>query len=189
MSKLVLIRHSKAEVDPTQPAQEWRLGETGWRRAKLLAGRLNSFGPTVIWSSKETKAIETAGVIAVAFQVPVRVTDGLEEHHRSGTPYFPTQLEFEGAIERFFAKPDHLVLGTETAEQALKRFTSAINQAIALGDWHTVVVTHGTVMALYVASKCGVSPMEFWQRLGLPSFVVIQLPKMKIHSIVESELV
>ena len=189
MSKLVLVRHSKPEVDPTQPAQEWRLGETGRRRAKLLAGRLDSFAPTVIWSSKETKAIETAGVIAGAFQVPVRVTHGLEEHHRRGTPYFSTQLQFEGAIKRFFAKPDQLVLGAETADQALKRFTGAINQAIALGGPHTIVVTHGTVMALYVASKCGVSPMAFWKRLGLPSFVVIQLPKMKIDSIFESVLV
>ena len=189
MSELVLVRHSKPEVDPTQPAQEWKLGETGLRRAKLLAGRLKTFAPNVIWSSKETKSIETAGVVASAFQVPVRVTDGLEEHHRIGTPYFPTQLEFEGAIERFFTRPDQLMLGTETAEQALKRFTSAINQAIALGDPHTVVVTHGTVMTLYVANKCGVSPMEFWKRLGLPSFVVIQLPKIKIHSLVESVLV
>ena len=189
MSKLVLVRHSKPEVDLTQPAQEWRLGETGWRRAKLLAGRLNSFAPTVIWSSKETKAIETAGVIAGAFQVPVRVTHGLEEHHRSGTRYFPTQLEFEGAVERFSAKPEQLVLGTETADQALKRFTTAINQAIALGDLQTIVVTHGTIVTLYVAGKCGVSPMEFWKRLGLPSFVIIQLPKMKIDSIVESVLV
>jgi broad specificity phosphatase PhoE len=43
-----------------------------------------------------------------------------------------------------------------------------------------VVVSHGTVVALFVAAATGVEPYAFWNRLGLPSFVVLSLPGLEI---------
>ena len=185
-SRLVLVRHSNPEIEPDQPASEWRLNEVGRRRAELLADRLRGFSPDTVWSSREPKAVETAEIVAAAFGVPVRTADGLEEHHRRGVPYFPTRGEFESAVEQLFCNRDQLVFGTETAEQALSRFTAAIDDVIDAGQQDTVVVTHGTVMTLYVASVAGVRPMCFWRRLRLPSFVVLTLPDMQIASIVEN---
>ena len=186
MRRLVLVKHSMPEIKRDTPASAWRLSEIGCQRSELLAARLRDFSPEVIWSSRESKAVETAEVVATAFGVPVQIADGLEEHHRSGGPYFPTEAEFEKAVEHFFCKPDQLVLGTETAKQALNRFTPAINEIIDVGQMDNIVVTHGTVMTLYVASFAGVRPMYFWRRLGLPSFVVLALPDMHIQSTVES---
>ena len=186
MRRLVLVKHSMPEIKRDTPASAWRLSEIGCQRSELLAARLRDFSPEVIWSSRESKAVETAEVVATAFGVPVQIADGLEEHHRSGVPYFPTEAEFEKAVEHFFCKPDQLVLGTETAKQALNRFTPAINEIIDVGQMDNIVVTHGTVMTLYVASFAGVRPMYFWRRLGLPSFVVLALPDMHIQSTVES---
>ena len=152
----------------------------------MLSARLGGLSPTVIWSSEEPKAVETARIVASAFGVAVRATEGLEEHHRTGVGYFPTQEEFWSAVEQFFLKPDQLVLGTETAEQALNRFTAAIDQVINAGHQDNIVVTHGTVVTLYLASVSGIAPMDFWRRLGMPSFVLLELPSMDIHSVVES---
>ncbi len=185
-SRLVLVRHSNPEIEPDQPASEWRLNEVGRRRAELLADRLRGFSPDTVWSSREPKAVETAEIVAAAFGVPVRTADGLEEHHRIGVPYFPTRDEFESAVEQLFCSPDQLVFGTETAGQALSRFTAAIDDVIDAGQTDTVVVTHGTVMQLYAASVAGVRPMGFWRRLGMPSFVVLTLPDLHIASIVEN---
>ena len=186
LRRLVLVRHSNPEIEPDKPASEWRLDEAGRRCSELLADRLRGFSPDTVWSSREPKAVETAEIVAAAFGVPVRTADGLEEHHRRGVPYFPTNDEFESAVERLFCKRDQLVFGTETAEQTLSRFTVAVDDVIEAGQKDTVVVTHGTVMTLYVASVAGVRPMGFWRRLGLPSFVVLTLPDMHIESIVES---
>ena len=49
----------------------------------------------------------------------------------------------------------------------------------------SIVVTHGTVMTLYVASIAGVQMMSFWRRLGLPSYVVLTLPERRIQSLIE----
>ena len=139
----------------------------------------------MVWSSKEPKAVETAETVAAAFGVPVRTADGLEEHHRDGVPYFHAQGEFEAAVERLFEKPDELVLGIETAEQALGRLTAAIDEVIEAGQTDNIVVTHGTVMTLYVASVAGVEPVGLWRRLGLPSFVVLGLSDLRVRSVVD----
>ena len=85
--------------------------------------------------------------------------------------------EFEQAVQQFFRNPQLLVLGDETAQQALQRFAAAINRIIATDPAETaIIVTHGTVMTLYMASVSGVQPMCFWRSLETPSFVVLTPP-------------
>ena len=174
MNKLILVRHSEPEIERDKPASTWRLSSNGRSRAKLLANELRGFAPASIWCSKEPKAIETAQILASALDTPMQIADGLEEHHRTKVPYFPTEDEFEQAIEQFFRNPHKLVLGDETAQQALQRFAAAIDRVIEAAAADTaIVVTHGTVMTLYMASVAGVRPMCFWRSLETPSFVVI----------------
>ena len=152
----MLVRHSKPEIKRDKPASSWKLGEVGRSRSELLAARLRGFSPQVIWSSTEPEAVETAEIVADAFGVPACSALGLGEHDRRDVPFFETRDEFEKAVEHFFREPARLVLGTETAEQALGRFTSAIDQIISAGHDDSVVVTHGTVMTLYrgACSQC-----------------------------------
>ena len=186
MRRLVLVRHSMPEIEPDRPASAWRLGDAGRQRSELLASRLWGFSPKVVWSSREPKAVETAEIVAASFGVPVRVADGLEEHHRDNVPFYPTADEFDAAVERFFCNPGQLVLGSETAEQARDRMSAAIGEVVESGQKDSIVVSHGTVMTLYVAGVGGVDPMYFWRRLGLPSYVVLGLPENDILQTVES---
>ena len=186
MRSLVLVKYLMPEIEFDRLASAWTLGEIGRRQSELLATQLCGFNPSVVWCRKEPKAVETAEIVAGAFGIPVHIAVGLEEHHRDDVPFFPTQEEFEAAVESFFCKPDQLVLGTETAEQTLGRITAAIDNVIEAEQTDTVVITHATVMTLYLASVAGVRRMYFWRRLGLPSFVVLTLPEMQMHTIVES---
>ena len=185
MRRFVLVKHSMPEIEPDKPASDWKLSEVGRRHSELLASKLKEYSPDVIWSSREPKAIETAEIVADEFGVPVKIADGLEEHHRENVPFLSSKEEFEGAIERFFLCPDRLVLGRETANQARDRFAAAIDEVIDAGQADSIVVTHGTVVTLYLASVAGVRRMDFWRRLGLPSYVVLTMPDMSIRSIVD----
>ena len=187
MRRLVLVKHSLPEIEPDKPASAWRLGEIGRRRAEALAVRLSEFSPEVIWSSSEPKAKKTAEIIGGSFGIAVEVMDGLEEHHRGNVPFLPKE-EFKSAVERFFCDPGRLVLGTETADQARDRMASSIVALLEAGHTDSIVVTHGTVIALYVASVADVRPAGLWRRLELPSFVVLAVPSMAIHSVVERVL-
>ncbi len=185
MHRLVLVKHSLPEIEPGKPASAWRLGAVGRRRCEALAVGLGDFSPEVIWSSREPKAVETADLVAGALGVPVRVADGLEEHHRENVPFLPEE-DFEEMVERLLCNPGQLVFGAETADQARDRMAASIERVIKADQADSIVVTHGTVIALYVASVADIRPVGLWKRLGLPSFIVLTVPSMAIHSIVES---
>jgi len=78
------------------------------------------------------------------------------------------------------------VFGRETALEAEERFARAIRRVIdAQPNQHTIVVAHGTVITLFVARYNEIEPFQFWQRLAMPSFVVLSLPAFGLDTVVE----
>ena len=47
------------------------------------------------------------------------------------------------------------------------------------------VISHGTVITLFVAQTNQIEPFSFWKSLGLPSLVVLKLPGMELKTVVE----
>ena len=187
MGRLVLVRHSVPEVRRNVPASDWTLGEVGRHRTILLASRLRSFRPELIWSSKEPKTIQTAEILSDSLGSRVRILNGLEEHHRENVPLMSKE-QFSTKIDEFFSNPNQVVLGSETAVQARDRMVTAIDEILKVGHSDSIVVTHGTVMTLYMAAVAGVRSFCFWRQLGLPSYVVLSTPSMRVLSIVRSLL-
>ena len=184
MRTLVLVRHSQPEIEPDIPAANWKLSELGRRRAESLAAGLRHYRANAVWCSREPKAKETAQIIGRVLGVPLRVQDGLEEHHRRNVPFLHSKQEFEQAVEEFFCQPSRLVLGSETANQACDRVTEAIESVLEGDSKDAIVVTHGTVMALYLAHVANVEPVSCWRGLKTPCFVEVEIPRMHVGPIV-----
>ena len=184
MSKsLILVRHSLPEIQKDRPAREWKLSPDGRLRARLLSERIRSYPVDVLFSSVEPKAVETAQILAAACDVELHVVEGLQEHDRSNVPYL-TRPEFESAVREFFRQPDTLVFGRETANQAYERFSGAITSLLAVHKYQDVaIVAHGTVISLYVSRLTGTSGFGFWEKLGLPSFVVIDIGAARLITV------
>jgi len=83
-----------------------------------------------------------------------------------------------------FANPDAVVFGGESASAALARFATAVDQAVSEETGDVVVVSHGTVMSLFVASRARVNASELWAVLGLPSYVSLELPNHRIVEVI-----
>jgi broad specificity phosphatase PhoE len=150
-----------------------------------LASALAPFGPEVFFTSMEPKAIETGQIVGSRLNRRVELADGLHEHERNDVQFRSTEW-FERAIGQFFAQPAQLVFGSETADQAYQRFTETVTNIIDRYPGKTVaVVTHGTVMTLYVSRAIRLSPFAFWKRLGMPAFVVLSLPDFSTVTVVE----
>jgi len=182
MYKLILVKHSLPEILPEIPASEWHLSAEGRRRCQVLADELAGHDPDIIFSSPELKAQETAQIVAQQLVKPLFIVPGLHEHERK-TVWFKNEDQFKASVKEFFEQPDALVFGEETATQALNRFSSAVDQLISKNrDQTLVVVSHGTVITLFVADNCGIEPFPFWSRLDLPSFVVLSLPDLVVLS-------
>jgi len=177
---LVLVKHSLPAIDRDRPPSRWTLSHEGRLRAAALADHLARFTPAVLYASPAPKTIETATIAAERLGVAVEPVAGLEEHARDTEP-ITTPEDFRMRAKRLFEEPDRVVFGTESATAARRRFTRALMGVVAGrpgGD--LVVVSHGTVITLFVSAAAGVEPYAFWNRLGLPSYVVLALPGLEI---------
>jgi broad specificity phosphatase PhoE len=129
----------------------------------------------VILSSNEPKAKETAEIVASRLGLNTHVVPDLHEHDRSNVPFLAHDV-FQVSIRGFFQKPDELVFGMETANEAHARFYRAVHSIL---NEHTnktiIIVAHGTVISLFVSRLTGTSDLELWNTLGLPSFVAMEL--------------
>ncbi len=146
---------------------------------------LAPYQPNVVLCSEQPKARETAEAIAGRLSTQTAIVEGLHEHRRDSVPFMEGP-EYEKAVASLFARPTELVMGDETAQQAQRRFAGAIETIISdRTEGDIVVVSHGTVIALYVAGVANVEPLRFWHSLGLPSYVVLSMPGMKLLETVE----
>jgi broad specificity phosphatase PhoE len=185
MANLILIKHSLPEIAPTARAAEWHLSEEGRRRCRALAERVARYAPGLLAHSIEPKAAETAQLLAGYLCLPCHSLAGLHEHERDADPRF-VQSEFEARVAAFFARPAELIFGRESADQAYTRFARALSAALAeAAGRNLAVVAHGTVIALWTARAVGVEPFSLWQRLGLPSLVVIAWPEARLLAVEE----
>ena len=175
MKLLILVKHSLPEIVEGRPAREWVLSEDGRERARKLVASLLPYQPEIILSSVEPKAWETASILAEVLGLTVQAVNGFQEHDRSTSPYY-AKGEFEKLVQEFFEKPDLLVFGNETARRSLARFRETVEIAMEVHrDKIMMIVSHGTVISLFVSWLTGCDGWALWRSLGLPSFVVLDM--------------
>jgi len=173
MRKLILIKHCPPQIDPAVVAHRWVLSEDGQASCGWLARALKREGVAHLYASLEPKALETAALVGLSLGLAVQPRAGLHENDRSGIGFL-SQEDLEARMQRFFATPDALVVGAETATAAHTRFEAAIRAILAESRTGTVaIVTHGTVISLLAGARDSAEGFDLWKSLGLPSYVVL----------------
>jgi broad specificity phosphatase PhoE len=143
------ITHPQVRIDPDVPVPQWGLSELGRERTEKAAklGWVMQLGR--ILSSDETKAIETAEILAGASGVKVEIIEGMHENDRSATGFLPPP-EFEAAADWFFSNSTESFKGWERAADAQARIVSAVDTVLAGHDPTVPIafVGHGGVGTL-----------------------------------------
>ncbi|HZO87618.1 MAG TPA: histidine phosphatase family protein [Chthonomonadaceae bacterium] len=187
MQHLILVKHAMPVVRPEQASNLWPLSEEGRRSCHALAQELAGWDLATVVSSVEPKARETAQIIANLLGVSWEVAQRLHENDRTGFPFLDS-VTWKAAFSRFFANPQALVIGRETADQAYRRFAGAVEHVIQEhADQNLAIVTHGTVMSLFVARANGLEPFVLWERLACPSYIVLSWLDYRIIRIADKE--
>lgn len=180
MRYLILIRHSVPDIQPDLPANQWRLSAKGIERCAWLARQIDFFHPDRLISSEETKAIETAKILAEKLAIPMEKSPGLQEHARTTVPY-TSHADFEAKVAIFFNQSADLVFGEETAAQALDRISVTIHTILDRHPGETLaLITHGTVMALFVTAHNKMIAFDYWKSLSLPAFTILDATTKKL---------
>ncbi|KQR77991.1 phosphoglycerate mutase [Rhizobium sp. Leaf384] len=152
------ISHPEVSIDPDVPIPRWGLSERGRARAGVAAqaGWARRLGRIV--SSDETKALETAGILADVSGAIVEVLENAGENDRSATGFLPSAA-FEAAADSFFAKPSVSFRGWETADDAQARIVQAVT---------TVLDTHDPTVPIAFIGHGGVGTLLYCHLSGLP---------------------
>jgi broad specificity phosphatase PhoE len=142
------VTHPQVTIDPSVPVPRWGLSALGRARAEIMTTRAFIRGLTRIVASEETKAIETAEILARALGLPVEVRPDLHENDRTATGFLPPP-EFEATADLFFAHPLDSVRGWERAADAQARIVGAVTTIAAeRPEASTAFVGHGGVGTL-----------------------------------------
>jgi broad specificity phosphatase PhoE len=136
---------------------------------------LKSFLPCRLVCSSEPKAVATAEIVAAQLGIPYRVVDGLEEIDRVPNPIV-TREEHERLNAALFADRASAVVGIESANAALARFSAAIQRTIDAGaaGQTLVVISHGTVISLFIEQRTGRDAFETWRTLQCGDYAAIE---------------
>ncbi len=187
MPQLVLVKHSNSDHNPFQAAADWPLTAEGLRRCQPLAQYLAPYQAKRLYSSPMPKALQTAKCIAWELDdIPISESPSLAEHSRQSNAPYGTMADFNARMKRLFAAPSELAFGDETANQAKHRFQRGIETILENTNSaeNIVVISHGTVMVLFAAQYNPIDSYHLWQRLKMPSMIVLDLPDFRISNVI-----
>ncbi len=147
------VSHPEVSIDASIPVPEWSLSEVGRARAEFAATCQWASDIDRIVTSSETKAIETAEILAAAAGAAVEVRDRIGEIDRSSTGYVSHERHEELA-DRLFAAPHESAEGWERAVDATARMMMHLDDLWDV-DGHVVIVGHGGVGTLVMCALGG----------------------------------
>ncbi|CAA9246505.1 MAG: Mlr7505 protein [uncultured Acidimicrobiales bacterium] len=149
------VTHPEVAIDPETAVGSWRLSSEGVRRAEAMCRRPWVGRITRIVSSDETKAVQTAEVLAAHTGVEVEVRLGIGENDRSATGFVPP-ARFEQLADRFFAEPEASVEGWERAVDAQLRIVTGLRDLLSeVRSGDVAVIGHGGVGTLWYCALAG----------------------------------
>jgi broad specificity phosphatase PhoE len=129
----VYITHPQVQIDPLVPVPRWGLSDLGRSRASATARLEWVAALTRIISSDETKATETADILAAGTGIAVEIAEDMGENDRSATGFLPPPA-FETAADWFFAHPQESYRGWERAIDAQTRIAAAVDRILETHD-------------------------------------------------------
>ena len=143
------LTHPQVRIDPQVPVPQWELSDLGRSRVETLARSGWLRGTKHIVASAETKAAETAKILAASLAIELELRPRMHENDRSATGFLEPK-EFEAVADQFFAHPTKSVRGWETAVHAQVRIVTAVEEALSghNGDGDLLFVGHGAVGTL-----------------------------------------
>lgn len=166
MALLHYITHPQVVVDPAVDVPRWGLSPVGRERAERMTTRAWVGAVRRIVSSDETKALETAELLAAALDLGVEVRAATGEIDRSAAGFLPP-VEFEAVADACFADPTSSARGWERAVDAQQRIVEALADVVAddrPGD--VAVVGHGGVGTLWYCHLAAVPIARRWDQPG-----------------------
>ena len=177
MTTLYLVRHAHADwnSDAERP-----LSERGRASAAVLGELLARSPIGAIYSSPAQRALETIGLLTRRLRLePVIVAD-LRERELVVAP----GMDFETVVQAAWLAPATASFGSESNDAAQARGLAAIRRIMdEQSGRHTVVATHGNLLALILNGLKPAFGFEFWRTLTFPDVYELRFKKAALVNV------
>jgi broad specificity phosphatase PhoE len=155
---LILIRHSHTTVNPQVSSLLWGLSEEGMRRLEQFSRDEFVKSLDVIYTSLQTKALETAITLAKPNLCPIKTDQRLTEITSFTNAFIDN---FDQSLHDFFVGKLERINDGESSEEALARFNTALADIVERERPKKIVgiVSHGIILS-YFSAQYTQSPVE-----------------------------
>ena len=186
MRSILLVRHAEPQVETHRKASTWQLTDAGCTAAREISTRLAGYRPDVIVTSPERKARDTGQIIAGGLGLTVSEHEGLGEQGGDSVEFIADRELFRETVRRHFAEPTRTVLGHESSYEATARFARVVSDLSdrASASRCPMLVSHGRVMAAFMASVTGTDAWTIWNGLMMPDAIAVDLESGTIRRLV-----
>jgi 2,3-bisphosphoglycerate-dependent phosphoglycerate mutase len=162
---LYVVRHCQAEGQ--EPSAS--LTERGKQQAEALCAFLTDFDVNRIVSSPFARAIESIRPLSVRLGIPVETDQRLVERTLSTVPL----ADWREQLRVSFQDLDRGIGGGESSQVAMQRASAVLADILSHPAEHTVVVTHGNLMALMLKTFDDSIGFDLWERLTYPDVYAV----------------
>ncbi len=174
--QITFIRHSKTLVEPHKPIVLWGLSDQGITKAEALSEKAIIKNIKVLYSSLQTKALETAIYLAKPNAIPIRVNNDFTEITSFTNKFITQEQGYEQGVHDFYNDIIERIAGGETYKEALKRFNNALEQIVAeelkRGITNIGIVSHGNILSYFTALYSNTTPYELHDKIGMPDTAI-----------------
>lgn len=170
---LVLIRHSKSLVNPNIPITTWGLSTEGVALAEKLNGIPQVKSLDVLYSSLQTKALETAILVTKNTGIPIKTDNRLTES-TSFTNKFISPEQLEQKTMDYYSNRRLGFNNGETFQQSLNRFNVAMEDIIKAEDdeKNIGIVSHGNILTAFASQFVDKDAYELHESMKYPDIAV-----------------
>jgi broad specificity phosphatase PhoE len=156
MATLIFVRHGETETNKKnilhKPNDPIGLNKKGKEQMKFVARAIQKYSPSVVYNSKEKRAVESAEIVSDLLNIPVEIKNGLEERNwgnYSGKSWknvekvlAPMNLE-----QRYTFIPPN----GESWNEAEKRSIQVLKEITRKHKQDTIIiVTHGGILRILI---------------------------------------
>lgn len=184
--QLVLIKHSKTSIEADKPIPLWFLSSEGIKLAEKLSATDVIRSLDVIYSSLQTKALETAVILAKPNYIPLEVNSGLGEITSFTRKYLEEPL-YSKAVKDFYNGKTKRIAGGETGEEALNRFWHALEVIVKreknLSRTRVGIVSHGNILSYFASQFLDKEAKELHDKIAMPDYAIFDWQKKQFLNV------
>ncbi len=175
MTTLIFLRHAETHKDPNISAIDWTLSTYGYKQAQDVAELSPMHQTIAIYTSTESKSIETAKPLAKKLNRQIIQNKAFNEVLRGET--FLSKEDFEQEKTKQLQDLNYHAFNGESGFEALERFKNGIEEIILHHPNDTVlIVSHGTILNIYFSYLRGTYQdlPERWQETQFCAYGVVK---------------